>query len=225
VAKVVEAFRSGGRLIYVGAGTSGRLGVLDASECPPTFRAEPEMVQGIIAGGRRALWSAVEGAEDDPRAGAVAIAARSVADHDVVVGITASGHAPFVWGALEEAKSRGSAIVLLCCNPGYKEHPLPDQVIAPDTGPEVLTGSTRMKAGTGTKLVLNLISTLAMVGIGKVMGNLMVDLKPSNSKLRDRAARIVAELSGASQEDAQAALEEGRWDVRAAVGRLSQPRL
>jgi N-acetylmuramic acid 6-phosphate etherase len=220
IGKVVDAFRAGGRLIYVGAGTSGRLGVLDASECPPTFRASPEKVQGIIAGGRRALWRAVEGAEDDPRAGAAAVDGRAVTGNDVVLGITASGHAPFVWGALEEAKRRGAAAVLFCCNPAYKDHPLPDCVIAPDTGPEVLTGSTRMKAGTATKLTLNVITTLAMVGVGKVMGNRMIDLNPSNEKLRDRAARIVSELSGASVEIARRVLEDNGWDVRAAVKEL-----
>lgn len=221
VEKIVTAFAAGGRLIYAGAGTSGRLGVLDASECPPTFRTAPDQVQGIIAGGRSALWSAVEGAEDDPEAGCQAIVHRDVSDKDVVVGISASGHAPFVWGALEEAKKRGATTVLLTFNPAHREHRLPDRVIAPDTGPELLTGSTRLKAGTATKLVLNILSTLAMVHSGKVIGNLMVDLNPSNLKLRDRAVRIVCELTEASEDDARTALEDSSWVVRDACERLA----
>ncbi len=218
--QVIRAFAAGGRLIYTGAGTSGRLGVLDASECPPTFRVPGDQVQGIIAGGRSALWSAVEGAEDDPAAGRRAIAMRDIQKRDVVIGITASGHAPFVWGCLREAKDRGATTVLLCCNPGYRDHPLPDRVIAPDSGPEVLTGSTRLKAGTATKLVLNLITTLAMTHSGKVISNLMIDLNPSNSKLRDRAVRIVSEITGASAEDARQTLEKHSWEVRAACEAL-----
>jgi len=220
VKKIITAFAGGGRLIYAGAGTSGRLGVLDASECPPTFRASPEQVQGIIAGGRAALWSAVEAAEDDPAAGRQAIAHRDVQAHDVVVGISASGHAPFVWGCLEEAKLRGATTVLLTFNPAHRDHALPDRVIAPDTGPELLTGSTRLKAGTATKLVLNILSTLAMTHSGKVIGNLMVDLNPSNLKLRDRAVRIVCELTGASDEKARNALEASAWVVRDAWEKL-----
>ncbi len=220
IQQVVKAFAGGGRLIYTGAGTSGRLGVLDASECPPTFRVPGEQVQGIIAGGRSALWSAVEGAEDDSAAGRRAIAMREITTKDVVLGITASGHAPFVWGCLEEAKECGAVAVLLCCNPGYRDHHLPDRVIAPDSGPEVLTGSTRLKAGTATKLILNLITTLAMTHSGKVMSNLMIDLNPSNSKLRDRAVRIVGEITGASKMEARQALEETSWEVRSACEAL-----
>ncbi len=216
IREVVRAFAGGGRLIYCGAGTSGRLGVLDASECPPTFRTPANLVQGIIAGGRTALWSAVEGAEDDALAGRTAIEFRRVNERDVVVGISASGHAPFVWGCLAEAKRRGAATVLLCCNPAYREHPLPGIVIAPDTGPEIVTGSTRLKAGTATKLILNLITTIAMTHSGKVMGNLMIDLNPSNTKLRDRAVRIVQEITGADATNARRALEESGWNVRAA---------
>lgn len=222
VRRVVKAFAEGGRLIYCGAGTSGRLGVLDASECPPTFRTPAHLVQGIIAGGRTALWSAVEGAEDDSAAGRKAIVHRQVTAADVVVGISASGHAPFIWGCLGEAKSRGATTVLVCCNPGYRDHPLLDQSILPDTGPEILTGSTRLKSGTATKLVLNLITTLAMTHSGKVIGNLMIDLNPSNSKLRGRAVRIVRELTGADEEGARAALEEAGWVVRDACARLGR---
>ncbi len=217
---VVRAFADGGRLFYCGAGTSGRLGVLDASECPPTFRTPANLVQGIIAGGRTALWSAVEGAEDDSEAGRQAILSRRVNEHDVVVGISASGHAPFVWGCLGEAKNRGAATVLVCCNPAYRDHPLLDRAILPDTGPEILTGSTRLKAGTATKLVLNLITTLAMTRSGKVMGNLMIDLNPSNGKLRDRAVRIVRDLTGVDEATARATLESKGWVVRAACEAL-----
>jgi N-acetylmuramic acid 6-phosphate etherase len=221
VEAVTKAFATGGRLIYCGAGTSGRLGVLDASECPPTFRTPASLVQGIMAGGRQALWSAVEGAEDDDAAGARAIAARAVTAQDVVVGISASGHAPFIWGCLAEARRRGAKTVLVACNPAYREHPLLDCAILPDSGPEVLTGSTRLKAGTTTKLVLNLITTLALARSGKVMSNLMIDLHPSNSKLRGRAIRIVRDLTGAEEAAARAALETNGWVIRQAVAALT----
>jgi N-acetylmuramic acid 6-phosphate etherase len=220
---IVRAFKRGGRLFYVGAGTSGRLGILDASECPPTFRADPDMVQGIIAGGQRALTTAVEGAEDDPEAGARAIHFRGVTRRDVVAGIAASGRTPFVWGALGAAKRRGAATVLICFNP-HLQIPRalrPTVVIAPNTGPEILTGSTRLKAGTATKLILNLLTTLSMVRMGKVLGNLMVDLNPSNVKLRDRAVRIVLELTGADADSARTALEKSGWVVIRAVAHLS----
>jgi N-acetylmuramic acid 6-phosphate etherase len=220
---VSRAFASGGRLIYCGAGTSGRLGVLDASECPPTFRTPASLVQGIIAGGRSALWSAVEGAEDDEAAGVRSIASRSVTSKDVVIGISASGHAPFIWGCLAEARRRGAKTVLVACNPGYRDHPLLDCEILPDTGPEVLTGSTRLKAGTATKLVLNLITTLALARSGKVMSNLMIDLNPSNSKLRGRAIRIVRDLTGADEAAAREALEANGWVVRQACAKLTLP--
>jgi N-acetylmuramic acid 6-phosphate etherase len=221
VQQVVNAFSRGGRLIYTGAGTSGRLGVLDASECPPTFRADPNQVQGIIAGGRKALWSAVEGAEDDSAAGRAAAIYRNVGGADVVIGISASGHAPFIWGCLHEAKRRGATTVLLTCHPGYLDHPLPEKVIVADTGPEVLTGSTRLKAGTATKMILNLITTLAMTHSGKVMSNLMIDLNPSNIKLRARAVGIVSAITGCDEEAARAELEETGWIVREACEALS----
>ena len=220
VREVVRAFANGGRLIYCGAGTSGRLGVLDASECPPTFRTPANLVQGIIAGGRTALWSAVEGAEDDHEAGKRAILSRRITEHDVVIGISASGHAPFIWGCLGEAKDRGATTVLVCCNPAYRDHPLLDGAILPDTGPEILTGSTRLKSGTATKLVLNLITTLAMTHSGKVMSNLMIDLNPSNGKLRNRAVRIVRDLTGADEDTALSTLESNGWIVRAACEAL-----
>jgi N-acetylmuramic acid 6-phosphate etherase len=221
---VARAFKRGGRLFYVGAGTSGRLGVLDASECPPTFRADPEMVQGIIAGGQTAIWKSVEGAEDDAAAGERAIAFRGVSSKDVIVGIAASGRTPFVWGALHEAKRRSAATVLICFNPSVRtiRRGGPDLVIAPEIGPEILTGSTRLKAGTATKLLLNILTTLAMVRIGKVVSNLMVDVNPSNVKLRDRAVRIVSELTGADYATAKAALEKSGWVVKKAWRRLAK---
>lgn len=223
---IVRAFRQGGRLFYVGAGTSGRLGVLDASECPPTFRTSPDLVQGIMAGGQEALWASVEGAEDDPEAGAKAIDFRGVRRRDVVVGIAASGRTPFVWGALQRARERGAKTVLLSFNPylRFARGTRPQVVIAPSVGPEVLTGSTRLKAGTATKLVLNLLTTLSMVRLGKVISNLMVDLNPSNAKLRDRAVRIVRELTGSDAVPAQAALERTDWGVKQAIQRLRRRR-
>lgn len=228
VAQVVKAFEKGGRLFYAGAGTSGRLGVLDASEIPPTFRAPSEQVQGIIAGGRQAIWSAVEGAEDDVQAGAQSIQHRQLGPNDVLVGIAASGRTPFVWGALHEANRRGAFTALLCFNPAMKpavrrvKEPLwkPKVILAPNVGPEVLTGSTRLKSGTATKLVLNIITTLAMTKTGKVIGNLMVDLNPSNVKLRDRAVRILCELTGCTSDQARSALNASGWVVKDAYARL-----
>jgi N-acetylmuramic acid 6-phosphate etherase len=221
---IVRAFKRGGRLFYIGAGTSGRLGILDASECPPTFRAPPEQVQAIIAGGQRAIWESVEGAEDDTDAGERAVRFRGVRQRDVVVGIAASGRTPFVWGALRAAQRRGANTMLVCFNPALRI-PLkmrPDLVIAPAIGPEIVTGSTRLKAGTATKLILNAFTTLAMVRMGKVMSNLMVDVKPANRKLRDRAVRIVQELTNADYTAAQVALEKSGWVVKAAVARLAR---
>ena len=228
VRRILAAFKRGGRLLYVGAGTSGRLGVLDASECPPTFRAAQEQVQGIIAGGRRALWSAVEGAEDDDASGAGAVAHRGVNGRDVVIGIAASGRTPFVWGALAEASRRGAFTVLICFNPALKKIKaahgmfLPDKIIAPNLGPEVLTGSTRLKSGTATKLLLNIFTTLSLAKSGKVISNLMVDLNPSNQKLRGRAVQIVRELVGCAEESARVALEEAGWIVKDAVRALKR---
>jgi N-acetylmuramic acid 6-phosphate etherase len=223
---IVRALRSGGRLFYVGAGTSGRLGVLDASECPPTFRTPPDLVQGLMAGGATALWRSVEGAEDDAAGGAAAVTFRGVQGRDVVVGIAASGRTPFVWGALREAHRRGARTILLCFNPhlAVPRRERPHLVLAPDLGPEILTGSTRLNAGTATKIVLNMFTTLAMVRLGKVVGNLMVDLNPSNVKLRDRAVRIVQALTGADARRACAALTASGWEVKAAVGRLGRRR-
>jgi N-acetylmuramic acid 6-phosphate etherase len=219
VSLITKAFKQGGRLFYVGTGTSGRLGVLDASECPPTFRSPPDMVQGIIAGGQTALWKSIEGAEDDMSAGKRAIESRGINRRDVVVGIAASGTTPFVWGALGEARRRQAKTVLVCFNP-YITIPRalrPNVVFAVNLGPEILTGSTRLKAGTATKLLLNIFTTVAMVGIGKVKSNLMVDLLPANAKLRDRATRIVQELTGVDYATAQGALIETDWVVKKAA--------
>lgn len=222
--RIIRAFRSKGRLFYVGAGTSGRLGILDASECPPTFRAPTWQVQGIIAGGRRAIWSAVEGAEDDLAGGIEAATARGIRKGDVVLGISASGRAPFVWGALQEAKRLGAVTALLCFNPSLKVRraDAPHKIITVDSGPEILTGSTRLKAGTATKLVLNILTTLGMVHSGKVISNLMVNLHPVNAKLRDRAARLVVELTGVDRETAIATLEAKDWEVSKAFAALEK---
>jgi N-acetylmuramic acid 6-phosphate etherase len=221
IVAIVRAFRRGGRLFYVGSGTSGRLGVLDASECPPTFRTPPDQVQSIIAGGAKALWTSVEGAEDDDEAGAESIRFRGVEARDVVIGIAASGTTPFVWGALQEAKARKATTALICFNPYLKIPPKlqPRIVIAADLGPEILTGSTRLKAGTATKLLLNIFTTLAMVRSGKVISNLMVDLLPANSKLRDRATRIVQALTGVNYATARVMLERNQWVIAKAVSK------
>lgn len=223
---VHQALSTGGRLFYVGAGTSGRLGVLDASECPPTFRTPPDWIQGVIAGGAEAVFRSVEGAEDDVAAGSRAIEFRQVGRRDVVVGIAASGRTPFVWGALGEARRRGAATLLVCFNPHLVFAPgqRPDVVIAPRIGPEILTGSTRLKAGTATKLILNLLTTLTMVRLGKVVSNLMVDLNPANAKLRDRAIRITRDLTGAEADLARASLIQHGWIVSQAIKALRKRR-
>ena len=232
---VTESLRNGGRLFYVGAGSSGRIGVLDASEIPPTFGASAELVQGVIAGGAAALYRSVEGAEDEGSAGALVLDERAITDRDVVIGITASGRTPFVLGALRRAKSAGAKKILLTCNPavaGVIDPGQPrsliaatenvDLVITLAVGPELLTGSTRLKAGTATKVALNVISTGAMVALGKVHGNLMVDLHASNSKLRDRATRLVAALSQSDYDSARKRLETAAWNLRAVVEEISE---
>jgi N-acetylmuramic acid 6-phosphate etherase len=213
-----NTFRSGGRLFYVGAGTSGRLGVLDASEIPPTFGADPSLVQGIIAGGPAALTRSQEGAEDDPDRARDDIDAARVTPLDLVVGIAASGTTPYVRAALERARELGARTAIVACSPPPAETlAVADLAIVVVTGPEVVTGSTRMKAGTATKLVLNTITTGAMIRLGKTYGNLMVDLQATNAKLKDRSERIVAEVCGISREEARAALTAADGSVKLAI--------
>jgi N-acetylmuramic acid 6-phosphate etherase len=221
VDRIVAALAGGGRLFFVGAGTSGRLGVLEAAECPPTFGTRPGMVQAIMAGGRRAVFRSREGAEDDAGAAARAVRARVRRD-DVVVGVSASGVTPFVRGALVTAAARGARTILVACNPrsGREFVTGPGRstiLIAPAPGPEVLAGSTRLKAGTATKLVLNTLTTASMTRLGKVYGNRMVDLQPRSAKLRARAERLVAEIAAVRPARARRALQQARGRVRLAI--------
>ena len=219
---ITGTFRRGGRLFYIGAGTSGRLGVLDASECPPTFSTHPDMVQGIIAGGDRALRRSVEATEDKPEMGAQAIRERGVAEQDVLVGIASSGYTPYVIGALKEAHRLGAKTIFLCCSPAADVlREFVDVCIAPIVGPEIITGSTRLKAGTATKLVLNMLSTISMIKIGKVYNNLMVDLQSSNAKLTDRGIRIIVEVTGADFDTAQETLARAGGSVKTAIVMLA----
>jgi N-acetylmuramic acid 6-phosphate etherase len=215
---VENAFRAGHRLFYVGAGTSGRLGILDASECPPTFGSDPERVQGIIAGGKEAVFRSQEGAEDQPSTGERAIEEFGVVAGDVVVGIAASGTTPFVRGALERARLLGAKTMIVVCtpiDPDFSDRL--DVTITAVVGPEVLTGSTRLKAGTATKMILNMLTTGAMIRIGKTYGNLMVDLRATNLKLKDRSERIVIEVTGVSREEARGLLEKAGNSVKVAI--------
>src|SRR5947199_567709 len=211
------AIGKGGRLFYVGAGTSGRLGVLDAAEIPPTFGASPDLFQGIIAGGAPALRQGIEGAEDDTRAGALAIDERWVRPEDLVIGISASGRAAFVMGALRRAREIGAQTILLTCNAKREPGGEFDLEINLKTGPEIVTGSTRLKAGTATKIALNIISTGAMTRLGRVRGNLMIDLQPTNKKLRERAIGLVAQLAGCDRESARSRLARADWNLRVAL--------
>lgn len=222
IARTIElleaAFRSGGRLFYVGAGTSGRLGVLDAAECPPTFGTDPGMIVGIIAGGQEAMFRSVEGAEDDTGAGAAAMDAHRVGGGDVVIGIAASGTTPFVGAALGRARALGARTALVSCSeppPSLRESC--DVCITLLVGPEVVTGSTRLKAGTATKLALNLLTTGAMIRLGKTYGNLMVDLKAWNAKLQDRSERILMETTGIGREAARVLLQAADGQVKPAI--------
>jgi N-acetylmuramic acid 6-phosphate etherase len=217
VEAIVAAFEQGGRLFYIGAGTSGRLGVLDASECPPTFSAPPDMVQGIIAGGEDALSHATEASEDDPAMGVRDLLARGFTGRDVLVGITASGRTPYVLGAVEEACRMGAVTIGICCSPDSRLAHAVAISIAPLVGPEVVAGSTRMKAGTAQKMVLNMLSTGAFVRTGYVYGNLMVNVQPKNEKLLDRAQRIVAQAAGVPYERAAELLSAAGNSVRAAI--------
>jgi N-acetylmuramic acid 6-phosphate etherase len=215
--RLVDRVRGGGRLFYIGAGTSGRLGVLDASECPPTFGVSPEIVQGIIAGGESALSRATEASEDDPAAGALDLAARKFREVDTLVGIAASGRTPYVLGAIRAARDIGALTAAVIC---VEEGPLADEAEYPITipvGPEVVAGSTRMKAGTATKMVLNMISTGLMIRLGYTYGNLMINVQARNEKLVDRARRIVAEVAGVGAASAAELFEQAGGDVRIAI--------
>jgi N-acetylmuramic acid 6-phosphate etherase len=214
---VSDRLARGGRLFYIGAGTAGRIGVLDASECVPTFNTPHDLVQGIIAGGPEAILNAIEGAEDDVDAGTRVIADHGVAEADAVIGIAASGRTPYVLAALRAARQRGALTVSLSCNLATPLSGEADYPIEVPVGPEVLAGSTRLKAGTAQKLVLNMISTIAMVRLGKTFGNLMVDLRATNGKLRERAARIVQAVTGADRDRAEAALQQAGLDVKLAI--------
>jgi N-acetylmuramic acid 6-phosphate etherase len=218
--KVVEAFENGGRLIYIGAGTSGRLGVLDASECPPTYGTDPNLVVGLIAGGDYALQHAIEGAEDDSELGKKDLQKANVTKKDVVVAIAASGRTPYCLGAMEYAKAQGAFTAAVVCSLNSPMEKAADTSITVVTGPEVVTGSTRMKAGTAQKLVLNMISTTSMIKWGKVYSNLMVDVQPTNAKLKQRARNIIMEAAGVSEKEAEQALKEQNGNTKAAIFQL-----
>ena len=217
VEKIVERLGAGGRLFYIGTGTSGRLGVLDAAECPPTFGVAPELVQGIIAGGYEACYRAVEASEDDAEAGARDIEERDVGAGDALVGIAASGRTPYTLGAVEHARRSGAFTAALTCAPGSPIARAAEISIAPLVGPEVIAGSTRLKAGTAQKLVLNMLSTATMIRLGYVKGNRMTNLRPSNSKLRARAVRIFSAETGEDEQASHAAVEQAGGDLRVAL--------
>jgi N-acetylmuramic acid 6-phosphate etherase len=214
---IVGRFKRNGRLFYVGAGTSGRLGVLDASECPPTFGVSPRLVQGIIAGGRRALVRAIEGAEDKTSDGIRTVNKYKISAKDVVIGIAACGLTPFVRSALKQAMKKGAGTIFITCAPEAVKDIPAEIIINPVVGPEVITGSTRIKAGTATKLVLNTLTTTAMIKMGKVFGNLMVDLRATNNKLRDRSVRIVSQMTGLSRTRASKLLKDAKGKVKVAI--------
>lgn len=217
VDEIIKSFQDGGRLIYIGAGTSGRLGILDASECPPTFSTEKDQVVGIIAGGEKAFTEAIEGAEDDTSAGMKDLEDINLTKLDTVVGITASGNTPYVLGAIEYANKIGATTVGLCCNDNSKLPKLASIAITPIVGPEIIAGSTRLKSGTAQKMVLNMLSTASMIGIGKVYNNLMVDLNPSNNKLVDRSKRIIMEATGVKEDIAEKYLELSKNKPKIAI--------
>lgn len=217
VKQIILSFNKKGRLFYIGAGTSGRLGVLDAAECVPTFGTDPKMVQGLIAGGMKAMTIAVEGAEDSPELGAKDLQSQNLTNKDIVVGIAASGLTPYVIGGLDYAKKVGAATISLACNDHAKISKHADINIEISVGPEVLTGSTRLKSGTAQKLVLNMLSTASMIGIGKVYKNLMVDVKPTNAKLVERSKRIIMEATDVSYTVANDMFEKAGKDVKLAI--------
>lgn len=220
--RIAAGMAQGGRLIYTGCGTSGRLGVLDASECPPTYGVEPGLVIGVIAGGDRALRSAIEGAEDSRPAGRAALEPLELQPQDVVVGLSAAGGAAFVLGCVEYARERGCATVAVTCNPDTPLQAACDYAIVPLTGPEAVTGSTRMKAGTAQKLILNMLSTCAMIRTGRVKENLMINVRPTNVKLHARAIRILRQLHDCTEEQAEQALAQAQNDVARASALLEE---
>lgn len=217
VERTVESLRNGGRLFYFGAGTSGRLGILDAAECPPTYGTDPALIQAFIAGGPQALTQAVEGAEDSPASGRSDLEHSGAQSGDVVIGLSASGGAPYVIAAMEAARERGCFTAGITCHGSSKLAIVTDQPIVVTVGPEAIAGSTRMKAGTAQKLVLNMITTASMIQLGKTYANLMVDVQPTNQKLRERARRIVATLADVPEEEAAKALEQTGYQVKPAV--------
>lgn len=217
IEKAVERIRKGGRIIYIGAGTSGRLGVLDASECPPTYGVEPELVQAVIAGGEEAMFKAKEGAEDSEEIAVLDLKDRNLNKNDVVIGIAASGRTPYVIGALKFAKENGALTASVSCNKNSQIAREADIEISPVVGAEVITGSTRMKSGTAQKLVLNMISTGIMIKLGKVYENLMVDVKATNDKLVERSKKIVMEATGVSREEAENKLNDTGFDVKLSI--------
>ena len=214
---IAEKLSQGGRLLYVGAGTSGRLGILDAVECPPTFSTEPEMVEGLIAGGYPAIFKAQEGAEDDESLGAQDLKAKNISSLDVVVGIAASGRTPYVLGALKLAQSLGVKTIAISCSQSPKIEEFADISLVALVGPEIITGSTRLKAGTAQKIILNMLSTGAMIKLGKVYGNLMVDVKASNKKLEERAKRIVMTVTGVDENEALQSLKLAKGNAKKAI--------
>lgn len=219
---IAERLQHDGRMFYIGAGTSGRLGVLDASECPPTFNVSPTLVQGIIAGGDKALRQSVESNEDDESAGAALLDMYGIGDRDVIVGIAASGNTPFVLGAISAAKERGVKTVGVCCNSNCAMVRLVDYPIVIEVGPEVIQGSTRLKAGTAQKLVLNMLSTCSMIKLGKVYGNMMADMQPNNHKLRERAKRIIMQTTNVDCEKAERYLAESNYNIKCAIIMIEQ---
>jgi N-acetylmuramic acid 6-phosphate etherase len=214
---ISQSLRKGGRIIFVGAGTSGRLGVVEASEMPPTFGTPPRLVQAIMAGGQEAVFRAREGVEDNYEEGGRSIGRLRLSKRDVVVGVSASGITPFVRGALTRARKAGAKIIFVTCWPGSELQNFVDLIIAPAVGPEIIAGSTRLKAGTATKMVLNMLTTVSMIKVGKTYGNLMVDVQTGSEKLRDRARRIIGVVTGLEYDAADALLKRARWNVKAAI--------
>jgi len=214
---VTQSLRKGGRVIFIGAGTSGRLGVVEAAEMPPTFGTPPRIVQGIMAGGQTAVFQAKEGVEDNYEEGGRSIARLRMSARDVVIGVSASGITPFVRGALTRGRKAGAKIIFVTCWPGSELQTFVDLLIAPAVGPEIIAGSTRLKAGTATKMVLNMLTTIAMIKWGKTYGNLMVDVRTGSEKLKDRAKRILGVVTGLEPDEAEALLKRARWNVKAAI--------